>query len=161
MLQKNLTVFLCGLLVISMILAGCGSTEAEESTETAEEGEAAHLDIKTSIAGWIPANTDNISETIGALVTSDTPIARDIAAKAIKTALLTELDVSVKHIQYIEGEDKYSARVALGFPLLMKLPVIGEKEYWVEVSYEFTLENGQVVDTELDISSFEMKETGS
>lgn len=159
MLQKKCILFLCGLLVISMIITGCGSPEAAEPAATTEEGDVAHFDVKTSIAGWIPANADNVSETIGALVTADTPIARDIVAKAIKTALLTELEISVEHIRFIEGEDIYSVRVALGFPLLLELPVLGEKEYWVEVSYEFTIEDGQVVDADIDISSFEMTET--
>ena len=143
-----------------MMFIGCGSPEPEESAETSEEGEAAYFDVKTSIAGWIPANADNISETIGTLVTADTPVARDIAAKAIKTALLAELEISVEHTKPIEGEDIYSARVAFSFPLSLELPVLGEKKYWVEIGYEFTIENGKVIDADIDLSSFEMKETG-
>lgn len=72
--------------------------------------------------------------------------------------MLTEFEISVEHVRPVEGEDRYSARVALGFPLLLELPVPGEKEYWVEVSYEFTIENGQVVDADIDLSSFQMTE---
>lgn len=160
-------VFLCGLLVVGIILTGCGSPEATESAEITEpaeiteEGDIAKVEVKASIAGWIPGNADNISQTIGALVTADTPIAKEIAAKVVKTVLLTELELSVDHTKPIDGEDRYSARVTLGFPILLEIPVLGEKEYWVTVSYDFTIEDGQVVDADIDASSFEMKESNS
>ncbi|MFC2035829.1 hypothetical protein ACFLUJ_06895 [Chloroflexota bacterium] len=175
MLQRKWIVFLCSLLVISMTITGCsslGSTEPEETTEastitepeeitepleTTEDKDITRLEVEASIAGWLPLNVDNTSDTIGALVTSDTPIAKDIASKVIKTALLTELDVTVEHTSPLEGEDKYTARVVLGFPILLELPILGAKEYWVSIGYDFIIEGGQVVDADIDASSFEMK----
>ena len=141
-----------------MISTGCGSPETVEPAETTEERDIAHIDVKTSVSGWIPTNADNVSDTVGALVTADTPIAKEMVAKAVKTALLSELEISVDHTRPVNGADKYYARVALGFPLLLELPIVGKKEYMVMVSYDFTIDDGQVVEADIDASSFEMKE---
>jgi outer membrane protein assembly factor BamB len=168
--------FICSLLIVSIIASGCASpetiepgdnvTEAPKTTETTEplesdeEEDIIRIDVKTSVAGWIPVNVDDVSETIGSLVTADTPIARDIVARAIRAALLAELELEVEHTRPLDGPDRYSARVALGFPLLLELSVLGQKEYWVKVGYDFTIEDGQVTDADIDASSFEMTETG-
>ena len=152
MLLINCMIFIC------LILAGCVSSEDTEPLETTEEQDIAKVEVEASIAGWIPMNVDNVSDSIGKQVTADTLIARDIVSKAVKTALLTELELSVYHTKPLEGEDKYSARVALGFPLLLELPVVGKKEYWITIGYDFTIEGGEVVDAKIDASSFKMDE---
>jgi len=152
--------FLSALLIACLIVFGCKSPENIETTEpleTTEEGDITKLEIKSSIAGWMPGNADDVSDTIGALVTSDTPVARDIAAKAIETALLTELEILVEHTSPLDTEDTYSARVALGFPILFELPIVGEKNYWVSVGFDFIIEDGEVVSANIDTSSFKME----
>jgi len=159
--RKKWIVILCSLLVMILTTAGfcCTKTIPSEEPTQEEEQVEAYIEVKASIGGWIPGNVDAISEEIGGLVTADLPVARDIVAKAIKTALLSEFNLSVKHTESLEGEDKYSARVGIEFPILLELPVIGEKEYWVTSYYDFTIDNGEVTDAHIDVSSFEMKET--
>ncbi len=160
MAKKTVWLLVSCLMVAALLPVSCAPAVVEEEEEvvTQEEGEA-YIDIKASISGWIPGNVDNISQEIADLVPADIPLARGIVAKAIKTTLLTKVELSVEHVESIAGEDRYSARVNLGFPILLELPVIGKKEYWVSISYDFVIENGQVVDANIDVSSFEMTES--
>jgi len=160
MKKKTVWIVVSCLMVASLLLVSCApaAVEEEEEVVTQEEGEA-YIDIKASISGWIPGNADNISQAIAALVPADIAIARGIVAKAIETIILTEVELSVDHVEPTDGENTYSARVNLGFPILLGLPILGKKEYWISIGYDLTLENGQVVDANIDVSSFEMTES--
>lgn len=159
MRQSKWTVILSSLIVLLLVTSSlsCTKTAPPEEPAPEEDEDKAHAEIKASIAGWLPVHTDKVSEEIGVLVTADTPIAREIAAKVVKTALLTTVELSVKHVENLEGEDKYSTKVGLGFPILLELPIIGEKEYWTSIIYVFIIENGEVKDAKIDVSSFDMR----
>ena len=165
MKRKIILLVVSWLMVAALLLVSCGPAAEEEEEVLIEEEVAteedskAHIDIEASISGWIPGNADNISQAIAALIPADIAIARGVIARMIKTALLTKLEFSVEHTEPIEGEDRYSARVNLGFPILLKLPVLGEKDYWISIGYDLVIENGQVVDANIDFSSFEMTES--
>ncbi len=146
------------LLVALLLAAGCaGESEPRPDDPPPEvRGKAA---VDTAVGDWIPGNVDDIAEEIGSLVTGDIPIARDIATEAIRTALLARYELSVEHIEDPEGEDSYAARVGISFPVRITLPLLGEKEYLLRVAYDITIKNGEVIDSSLDASSFEMEDT--
>ncbi len=130
----------------------------KETEDVILEDGGAHLDVEASIAGWLPENADNVSQTIAGLIPAEYAVFRDIVATTVKTIIMTELELDIEHIEPIDGEDRYSARVGLGFPILLELPVLGKKEYWIAVSFDFVVEEGQVVDANIDASSFNMSE---
>ncbi|MFC2015249.1 hypothetical protein ACFLUP_04605 [Chloroflexota bacterium] len=124
-------------------------------------GDGAHFDIEASIAGWLPENADNVSQTIAGLLPEDFAVFRSFVASTIKTIIMTELELDVDHIEPVEGEDSYSARAGLGFPVLLELPLLGKKEYWITVSFDFIIKEGQVLDANIDASSFNMNEVNN
>jgi len=162
MKRKIVWLISSSLVVVTLSLISCtpSVTKEEESViekeNATQEENYAYLEIKTSIGGWITSNADNLSQEIAALLPEELEMAQGVVAKVIKTALLTELKLSVQHVVPIEGEDRYSARVTLGFPILLELPLLGRKEYWVSIGCEFIIESGQVVEAHIDIPSFEM-----
>jgi len=136
-------------------------TETEESSikeAVIQEESSAHLDVEGSIAGWLPENADNVSQSIADLVPDDLSFVRSFVAKAVKTIIMTALELDIEHIEALDGDDRYSARVGLGFPILIDLPIVGKRDYWIMVSFDFVVEEGEVVDANIDASSFEMKE---
>ena len=137
-----------------------GKQTVEQSTkeEVTQESGGTHFDIKASIAGWLPDNADNVSRAIADLIPDDLAVVRNVAAKMIKTTIMTEFELKIEHIEPIDGDDRYSARVVIGFPISLELPILGKKEYLITVSYDFIIEEGQVIDANIDASSFSMNE---
>ncbi len=105
---------------------------------------------------WLESHADSISQEIGALVTGNLPIARDIAAAAAKTALLAYLEWEVIEIEKLEGGQEQIATVRLIFPLRLKLAVISE-EHRIQVDYVLRIRDCIVVDSYLDLDSFQME----
>ena len=152
------SVLFCLLLAASLLLGSCKSEEpAEVATPPLEE--KGMITVETAVADWLSGSADEIAEQLGPLVTLNVPIARDIATEAIRTALLTRYELSVQHVEGAEGTDSYLARVGISFPLHLKLPLLGEKEYMVGVAYDVTVQDGQITESALDPSSVEIKES--
>ncbi|MFC1916311.1 hypothetical protein ACFLW4_06455, partial [Chloroflexota bacterium] len=132
----------------------------EQSTkeEVTQEDGGTHFDIEASIAGWLPDNSDNVSQSIADLIPDDLAVGRDAVAKMVKTKIMTEFELKIEYIEPIDGDNRYSARVAIGLPISLELPILGKKEYLITVSYDFVIVAGQVIDANIDASSFSMNE---
>ena len=72
--------------------------------------------------------------------------------------MLTRLEIQIEHMESQNGTDKYSVRANFRFPVELDLPIVGEKEYWVSVSYNLILEGREVTESEIILSSFKMTE---
>ena len=160
MMQQKRAALLCSLLGILLVAAGCISPEATPPSEPSLE-EGPFAEIETAVQDWVQDNMAELSEDIGILVTGDLPLARDIVAKAIETALGAWLEYSIEQTQPLEGTNKYSARVKLEFPLELEIPLVGKIGYRVSIAYDIVVENGQVTETDIDISSFQMTSSSS
>ena len=148
--------FLCSLLVVLLFVTGCSSPEVTSLPESPpKEGPCAG--IESAVQKWVRDNVAELSKEIGPLVTKDLPLARDIVAKAIETALLAWIEFPVEDVEPVKGGDGCSARVKLEFPLEMQIPLVGKKGYRVSVEYDVIVEKGEVTDSDIDLSSFEMK----
>ena len=158
MAKKKRVLYLFSLLVIMLVVAGCGSPkEATRPPESSTEKES-RIELEGSIADWVPGNVDELSEDIADLVIGDLPLAKNIAATAIKTAMLARLEIQIEHVESLNGTDTYSVRANFRFPIEVDLPIVGKKEYWISVTYNITIEEREVTDSEIILSSFEMTE---
>lgn len=149
---------LLSLLMIVLVVAGCGSPKEDTSAPESSTEKKSQIEIEGSIADWVPGNVDELSEEIADQIT-EVPIAKNIAATAIKTAMLARLEIQIEHMESLSGTDKYSVRTNFRFPVELDLPIVGEKEYWVSVSYNFILEGREVTESEIILSSFKMTES--
>ena len=154
-MQMKWVAFLCSLPIILLVSAGCESLET--TPPTPQEDPCAN--IERVVDDWIDDNVEELSEDIGALVTGGLPLARDIAAIAIEGALLAWVEFSVENVEPIGGTDRCSARVKLEFPLELEIPLLGKKGYRVSVDYDVAVEDGEVIDSDIDLSSFDMRES--
>ena len=153
--EKRIAILLSSLLIM-MVVAGCGSPKEDTSTPESSTEKNPCVNVESAVENWVHDNVDEISEELGALVTGNIPLARDIAAKAIETALLAWMEFSIEHLESIDG--KCLAGVKLEFPLELKIPLVGTKGYRVSVEYDLIIEGGEVTDSDIDLSSFEMTE---
>ena len=153
--QKKRVAFLCSLLVILLVPAGCDSLEA--TPPTLEENPCAN--IERAVDDWIDDSVDELSEEIGSLATGGLPLAKDIVAIATEAALLAWVEFSVEDAEPIQGTDRCSARVKLEFPLELEIPLLGKIGYRVSIAYDITVEDGEVTDSDINLSSFEMTES--
>ena len=156
MMRNKRAVFLCGLLVILMVAAGCASPEEPTPRQEPVPDNNTCANIEGAVQDWVHDNVDELSQRIGALVTANLPFVRDIAAKAIEEALLARLQLSVEYAEPVSGTDKCSARVTLEFPLELQIPAVGKKGYLVSVQYDLILEDGKVTAADIDLFSFKM-----
>ena len=150
---------LCSLAVVLLVATGCSSSQEDTLPPKPSPQEYAYSDVESAVQDWVVANVDELSEQIGSQVTGDLPLARDIVAKAIETALLAWLEFSVESVEPLEGTDGCSARVKLEFPLEVEIPLVGKKGYRINVSYDIIVEDGKVTDSDIDLDSFERSET--
>ena len=157
MLKEKRIAILLSLLLIMLVVTGCGSPKEDTGAPESPTEKESHIKIEGSIADWVPGNVDELSEEIADQITG-VPIAKDIAATAIKTAMLARLEIQIARVESLNGTDKYSARVNFRFPIELDLPIVGKKEYWISVTYNVIIEEGEVTDSEIDLSSFEMTE---
>ena len=155
--QKKRVAFLCSLLVIFLLSVGCDSLGATPPPESTPEDPCAN--IERAVDDWIDDKVDELSQEIGSLATGGLPLVRGIAAEAIKIALLAWLEFSIENVGPVEGTDICSARVRLEFPLELSIPLVGTIGYRVSVAYDITAEDGEVIDSDIDLSSFEMTES--
>lgn len=148
---------LCSLAVVLLVATGCSSSQEDTPPPKPSSEEDHYSDVENAVQDWVVANVDELSEQIGSLVTGNLPLARDIVAKVIETALLTWLESSVESVEPLAGTDGYSARVKLEFPLELQIPLVGKKGYRVSVKYDIIIEDGDVTDSDIDLDSFEMR----
>ena len=134
--------------------AGCGGeTNGTGDADSIPETEEC---LESAVETWINSHLDSISEEIGTLVTGDLPIAKGLAAGAVKTALLASLQWEIGEVEALEGKQEQIARVRLTFPLELKLVVISE-EHRIQVDYVLRIRDCTVVDSYLDLDSFHME----
>ena len=157
--EQKWLAFLCSLAVVLLVATGCNSLQEDTPPPKSSPEEIPLSEIESAVQDWVVANVDELSEQIGSLVTGDLPLARDIVAKAIETALLAWLEFSVESVEPLEGTDGSSAKVKLEFPLELQIPLVGKKGYRVTVSYDIIVEDGKVTDSDINLDSFEMKGT--
>jgi len=157
MLKEKRIAILISLLVIMLVVAGCGSSKEDTSSPESSTEKNSQIEIEGSIADWVSSDVDELSEEIAGQIT-EVPIAKNIAATAIKTAMLARLEIQIEHMEPLNGTDKYSVRANFRFPVELDLPIVGEKEYWVSVSYNLILEGREVTESEIILSSFKMTE---
>ena len=154
--MKRLLPFVALVLLLAILLqsAGCGG----ETTDTTDsEGVPGTEEcLESAVETWINSYLGEISEEIGALVTGDLPIARDVAAGAVKKALLAYLEWEVVEVEELEGGQEQIARVRLTFPLELKLVVISE-EHRIQVDYVLRVRDCTVSDSYLDLDSFHIE----
>jgi len=155
MTLRTRSALLCLLLVIPLTLGSCTSKDA--SPEPPSEQEQLE-EIERAVHKWVDENVDELAEQIGPLLTGNLPLLRDVASELIKKGLLAWLDVKILKITTIENEHMYSARAELEFPIVAKLPLLGEKRYSVSVQYDLIIENGEVTDADIDVTSFDWKQ---
>ncbi len=146
---------LCLLLAVSLLLGSCKSEDVSPEPPSEQEQ---WEEIEQAVSKWVDENVDELAEQIGPLLTGNLPFLRDIASDLIKKGLLAWLDVRILKIITIETEHKYSARVELGFPIEAELPLLGERRYSVSIQYDFIIENGEVTDANIDVTSFDWEQ---
>ena len=153
MLSRKLwAVAVVGLLVAS----GCGGQSAESQQEPFDEAKASQ-EVTAAVEVWLPDSADEVSEQLGMWVAlGGAPVSGDIAADAVRSGLLGELEVAVEHVELAKGTDSYSGTVSVSFPITVKLTV-GRvvdgsdidpgvlKEYLVTALFDVTVTDGRVV----------------
>ena len=157
--EKKWIALLCSLAVVLLVATGCSSSQEDTSLPKSSPEENPYTDVEIAVQNWVVANVDELSEQIGSLVTVNFWPARDIASKLIETALLAWLEFSVENVEPLEDIDGCSAKVKLEFPLELPLPLVGKKGYRVSVRYDIIVEDREVTDSDIDLDSFEMRET--
>ena len=150
--------FPCSLLAVLLFVTGCSSPEVTSLPESPPKKDPCD-NIESAVQKWVRGNVAELSKEIGSLVTRNFPLVRDIVAKAIETALLTWIEFPVEAVEPMKGGDGFSVRVKLEFPLEMQIPLGDKKGYRVSVKYDVIVEKGEVTDSAITLSSFEMKES--
>jgi len=106
------------------------------------------------VEAWIYDYIDEISDEIGALVTANLPVARDIASAAVKKAITKNLQCKIIEAEARQNGQEHDVRVRLAFPLEFDLPKVPTKKYTVEADYILRVREGNVVDSNIDLDSF-------
>ena len=154
--MKRLLTFMALVMFSACLLqfAGCGG----ETTDTGDAESIPETEecIESAVETWLESHLDSISEEIGALVTGNLPIAKGLAAGAVKIALLAYLEWEIVEVEELEGGQEQIARARLIFPLELKIVVISE-EHRIQVDYVLRIRECIVVDSYLDLDSFQME----
>jgi len=112
--------------------------------------------FEPAVEAWVDQYLDEISDDIGVLVTIDLPIARDIASEAVKKAVFQNLQWKITEVEAHRSGQGYAVRVRFTFPLKVDLPVFS-KEYKIQADYVLHVRDGSVVDSDIDLDSFQME----
>ena len=105
---------------------------------------------------WVGGNLDEVGEKVGELVTLNFPIARDIVAAAVESALQSYLEWEIVEAEPSQPKQTCIARVRLTFPLTIDLPLIS-LDRKVQMDYELHIREDRVVDADFDLDSFQME----
>jgi len=158
-LQKKWIILILSLIVIPLAALACSSPESsptfppdpdEDSQGNPCEG------IEPVVEAWVDENLDEIGEKVGELVTGDLPIARDIVAAAVESALQSYLEWEIVKAEPSQDKRECIARVRLTFPVTIDLPLIS-LDRKVQVDYVLRIQENRVVDADFDLDSFQMK----
>ncbi len=140
-----------------LIAAGCASQPGESQLEPIDEAKASQ-ELSAAMLVWLPDNADKVAEQIGMWVALGAPpLSNDVAADAVRVALLAEPEVAVAHVEAARGTDSYGGTVSVSFPTTFTLSpglLLGgtkddpgfEREYIVTVSFDVTVTGGEVVE---------------
>jgi len=158
-LPKKWTILILILIVIPLAALACSSpkttpTPPPDSDKDSQGGPCEG--IEPAVEAWIDDNLDEVGEKVGELVTLDLPIARDIVAAAVERALLPYLEREIVKAEPSQDKQTCIARVRLTFPLRIDLPLISQ-EHQVQVDYELHIRENRVVDSDIDLDSFQME----
>lgn len=105
---------------------------------------------------WLKNNVDNIAETIGELITLDLPIVKNIASELVSEALLHFLQWEIVDTESASDDQTCIVRTRLFVPIKIDLPLLS-KEFKVQVDYLLYVRGGNVMDSDIDLQSFEME----
>jgi len=117
------------------------------------------MTVQDAVDEWARANVSDISEEIADLYTAGMPIASYLVANMIETTLLEDIGWSVESVDPLLGTERHISRVRFAFPLQYGPTIVqwdpwGYRQYRVYVEYEVTVSKGQVIDSTIDASSF-------
>ena len=160
MVSTRRIALLGSLMLITLTVIGCTREEENELVEQ-PPAEDAQAEVDQAVKEWVQGNVDELAEEIGRLVALDVPILRDIAADLVAKGLMAWVEVTVLDIGTEDGSGRYSARVRLELPLEAQLPVVGKRGYRVSVEYDLLIDNGKVIDDDIDTFSVRVEATGS
>jgi hypothetical protein len=158
-LPKKWTILILILIVIPLAALACSSpkTTPTPPPDSDKDSQGAPCEgIKPVVEAWIDDNLDEVGEKVGELVTLDLPIARDIVAAAVESALQSYLKREIVEAEPSQDKQTCIARVRLIFPLRIDLPLISQ-EHQVQVDYELHIRENRVVDSDFDLDSFQME----
>jgi len=119
-----------------------------------EENTCKNIDVAVEI--WLKNNLDKIAKPIAELITMDLPIVKDIATELVSEALSHFLQWEIIKMDQAPDSQTCIARTRLILPISIDLPLLS-KEYKVQVDYLLYIRGGNVMDSDIDASSFEMK----
>lgn len=159
MLRKKWPVLILSLIVIPLAVLACSSSEiiATPPPDSDEDSRGGPCEgIEPIVEAWVDENLDEVGEKVGELVTRDLPIARDIVAAAVESALQSYLEWESVEAEPSQTKQTCIARVRLTFPLTIDLPLIS-LDRKVQVDYELHIRENRVVDSDFDLDSFQME----
>ena len=118
-----------------------------------EENICENIDVAVEI--WLKNNLDKIAEPVAELITMDLPIVKDIATELVSEALSHFLQWEIIEAEPATDDRTCIVRTRLVLPISIDLPLLS-KEYTVQVDYLLYVRGGNVMDSDIDTSSFEM-----
>ncbi len=142
---------LCTLLLQSV---GCGGGNNDTINCDSKDYPPELKPFVPIVEAWIYDYIDEISDEIGALVTANLPVARDIASAVVKKAITKNLQCKIIEAEARQSGQEHDVRVRLAFPLEFDLPKLPTKAYNIEVDYILRVREGSVVDSNIDLDSF-------
>lgn len=145
--------------VMSLLIAtGCGASQpAESQKEPIDEAEASQK-LRAAMAVWLPVHADEVGEQVGMWVALGAPpLSNDVAADAVRDAMLAEVDIAVVQVEAAKGTDSYKGTVNVSFTTTFTLSpglLLGgtdddpgiEKELFVTISFDVTVTGSEVVE---------------
>jgi hypothetical protein len=145
--------------VVSLVIAtGCGGSQPVESQLGPLEKAEASQELSAAMAVWLPDNADKVGDQVGMWVALGAPpLSNDVAADAVRDALLAEPDIAVAQVEAAKGTDSYKGTVNVSFNTTFTLSpglLLGgtdddpgiEKELHVTISFDVTVTDGEVVE---------------
>ena len=160
MMKRILSRRLCVLAVVVSLLTatGCGGSQPAESQNESFDKAEASQELSAAMAVWLPDNADKVAEQVGMWVALGAPpLSNDVAADAVRGAMLAEPDIAVTQVEAAKGTDSYKGTVNVSFKATFTLSpglLLGgtgddpgiEKELFVTISFDVTVTGSEVVE---------------